>query len=299
MYYNSKSDHRSINETSVFQPVFALFLEGLLNQLQVDVEESNQFEVKHVNKNLILERLIRIKNVDNDDITVQLRGYSDIAIKRKGDEFIAEALQTIFELKSPFKSLYHSASNAEKDQLVAEITTLNCMKSENEMISVKTLLLGALTDMFSINVMIELPRLSECFMSHSVTDSNSYILYLLLLLLDFDEDSISPLIESSRTLTVPVYDDDNVSEYEQPILQNSFGNMNLSNQSRPITRSMQNKDNHNNNENKNDNIRKKLSKEKTDEDYEEDLETLHNIFKSRLPLSDLTEFNLNKIKSNY
>ena len=43
----------------------------------------------------------------------------------------------------------------------------------------------------------------------------------------------------------------------------------------------------------------KITKEKTEEAYEEDLETLHNIIKNRLPLSDLTEFNLNKIKSNY
>ena len=142
-----------------------------------------------------------------------------------------------------------------------------------------------------------MPTSKECFMSASIVDSESYITHLLLLLLDFDEESIEALLCNSRRTKVPVYGDDLASDYEV-LLQNSIavssalGKTSATSTSRMITRATGSK----NNENEKRKGTKKNLNPKSAEEYEEELEILFIATRSRSPLRELSHSNLNMMK---
>jgi hypothetical protein len=295
-YRNSlpKNRIKKIDETSQLQPVFFHFLKGLIRKLNLEVHDD--FDVKNINDSPTLERKINVMNEKNEAIELSLSGYSDLAIQRSSESFLsAENFHSIIELKSPFKSLWKSASESEKDQLVGEVTAVNSMKLEAEFeVDRKTLLLGGLTDMFSINIMVQLMTSKECFMSPSVVESRSYLVHLLMLLLSFDDESITPLIADSRKTKVPVPNDDS-ADYEE-VLQRAFEELNLTTPPAINTRSLTKKNDNKNNSKSNSKKRSKLLN-RTQEDYDEKLEILHYITKNRSPLSDITESKLNQLSS--
>jgi len=88
------------------------------------------------------------------------------------------SLLSFAELKPPFSNImYHSASSAAKDQLLAESSCFADM--------VKRSLVGALTDLLSIHLLVQVEKVFV-ITSH-VVESISYLKRLLTLLIPADE----------------------------------------------------------------------------------------------------------------
>ena len=68
--------------------------------------------------------------------------------------------------------------------------------------------LGGLTDIFSLNLALQFDSASECFMTTHVTDSRDYVLYMLLLCLPEYSECIKTLSEKSTKDMICVPDED-------------------------------------------------------------------------------------------
>ena len=175
---------RKIDEVTVFQPIFQIFLKGFLD----DLRPANDLENFMAN-NDVIEKEIRNKF----GRVVRLSGRTDVIIMQNpSDAQEKQPRRSIchIELKAPYGSLYHSNSQSSIDQLMAETDCISAMRNANTAgVENRSTTLGALTDIFSIYLMYHDRRSSnrEFFVTaDSSLDPLRYIKSLLTLCLSVD-----------------------------------------------------------------------------------------------------------------
>ncbi len=170
----------AIDEETVFQPIFQIFLKGFLGALNQDEDarhlenlmaNGDTFETYRTNK---FGDVIRLSG--RTDVTV----YLSSTLSKKPINSICH-----IELRSPYEKLHQSDSLSSIDQLMAETDCISSMRNLNSAVGRTTTTLGALTDMFSINLMYHNRRDNnrEFFATTKILEPRGYIRSLLTLCL--------------------------------------------------------------------------------------------------------------------
>mmetsp|Transcript_27008 Transcript_27008/g.38483 ORF Transcript_27008/g.38483 Transcript_27008/m.38483 type:complete len:350 (+) Transcript_27008:550-1599(+) len=198
-YCTCKGKNRLIplDEVTYFQPFFRTYVEGILEYLNLSML------CKNVNS-MPLESTIRINTGNNDEErNVSLKGYSDLMIFECDTNLIPQECISFLELKSPMGHLYRSASHAQKDQLLGEAICVTDMKiahesNNNESTAANNhnagATIGGLTDMFSLNILLQVWHDKSCYMATHVIEPSEYVMHLLLLCMPMNEDLIAFLV---------------------------------------------------------------------------------------------------------
>jgi hypothetical protein len=199
--YNLHS--KKANELTEFQPVFQLYVKGLLKGVQVGrtgikrtVIAANETE---------LEAKFILKAVDNhgDRMVTTESGAGDLMVLIGDDvaiDLTAENsnVDTIVELKRPFGPMHHTANRKGLDQITCEVEGLAQTSQSNPGV-VK----GVMTDLFALSIHIRIHRQHDdkdkvyhC-VSHRVVEAAAFVKRLLLIFCcaitdeDMDEECIS------------------------------------------------------------------------------------------------------------
>jgi hypothetical protein len=145
-------------------------------------------------------------------VTRTLSGNADLLFFKKdiGDHFKLDNLQCVCELKRPFRKLYHGGAHASKDQLLAELEGCGQMTGGTHHI------MGLLSDFFVASVVIRAPSTAECdhpifYQSTRVTDTTSFVLRLLFVLLNLGTEDFEELLRDCEVEAVLSDDDDSGS----------------------------------------------------------------------------------------
>lgn len=175
---------RKIDEVTVFQPIFQIFLKSFLDALRPANDLENFMANNDVIEKEILNKFSRV---------VRLSGRTDVIIMQNpsgAQEKKPRHSICHIELKAPYGSLYHSNSQSSIDQLMAETDCISAMRNANTAgVENRSTTLGALTDIFSIYLMYHDRRSSnrEFFVTaDSSLDPLRYIKSLLTLCLSVD-----------------------------------------------------------------------------------------------------------------
>ena len=181
-----QSQSSKIDELKLFQPIFQIFLKGFLDALR-PADHAKHLENCMANNANLRKELIRNKYGQ----VVPLTGKTDVIMHLSGTNAQnKKPLNSIchIELKAPFTRANLQSSI---DQLMAQTDCISDMRNKNTTsVENRTTTLGALTDMFSIDLMFHDRRGGnnrEFFVTaDSSCDPRSYILRLLALCLSVD-----------------------------------------------------------------------------------------------------------------
>ena len=182
----------SFNETTQFQPIFKLFLDGLLGHLK-ECKPATDLCAQDFNSCKLSADISYEGNIDG----CVVKGFIDIGIEPCSDvEIVIENVQVIAELKNPFDSLKNISEQC-RDQLLGESYVVSKMSN-------KTVVKGFLTDLFILMVMLYYEDEDNriCLVSHRVVDAKLYVIRLLLLLCDWESSAVKSLTETSKAITV-------------------------------------------------------------------------------------------------
>jgi len=177
-----------MSEPSTFQPLFQLFFSGFLECLQ-----SFRNDPRKVRQTVSVNSLELTKHVGQFPLT----GSTDVMIFSHIDDSIVDACMSDshIELKSPFGALYHSQSAQAIDQLIAETDCVSAMKAT---VGASGPTIGALTDLFSLNLIFQANSNSRDFyLTPPVVESRAYISQLIVLCLSIA--AVEGLAASSLT----------------------------------------------------------------------------------------------------
>jgi hypothetical protein len=122
-----------------------------------------------------------------------VHGSTDLMIFDQQESCNPEKCISHIELKAPMKGLFQSASSQEKDQLFGQTFCLTAMKLEDDEQTDKVdggWTIGGLTDMFSLNIMMQDWKTKIFYVTGHVIDPVDYIHHLLLLFIQFDKECI-------------------------------------------------------------------------------------------------------------
>jgi hypothetical protein len=156
-HYSDGLRGRDIQEVTVFQPIFVLFVNDLISGLGVSLNAKSANSIS-------LEGTIG---------TTNLRGFADVMIFNTDAEETSENCCSFVELKPPFgKYTYRSTSSATKDQTFAESVCLA---------KVGRPVIGALLDFFSIHLFLQVD--GDCFMTSHSIESVEFLKHLMVLLI--------------------------------------------------------------------------------------------------------------------
>ena len=196
------------SEVTEFQPLFILFLEPIAARLR-------PASVVKCAQGLNLHGTLFIGDDTHDSVEKIVNGHTDvIVLDARVDEIEIEdqydwqqldRMICHLELKPPFGPLRHPYSFREKDQLLIESEIVG------QMLCSECRVLGALTDLFAIAIMVRVPfpllpfdddsnsNRPVSFISHRVAHSRPFLLRLMFLLGDYDEDQWTLLLSRSKT----------------------------------------------------------------------------------------------------
>ena len=183
------------NETSFVQPIFIMFLKKAIKEINF------QYEVKNVG-NIHYSFCVQVPRNNADEISSKtISGQTDVLLYR--DSTSSSSIVSQFELKSPFSSLYQRSSDYQKNQLIGQCFGLRKMKENPDTSTVRNnnkkentakFVNGGLTDLFSICTCFSFTTEPQTFyISKSATDVQEFLLLLLLLLIDFDDNKATAL----------------------------------------------------------------------------------------------------------
>jgi hypothetical protein len=157
--------------TAVVQPIFILLLKWLLAQLK-SAQPTMLVTAAQVQCDL------KVNITDKDFVEHEFVGQTDVIVSEGQVDFgeTTENVNSIFELKYPFGSLYRKTSMREKDQLVLEEMGIRAGQK------FKGLVKGCLTDLMTIIPIFQLPFRRSFIMFKSTSDLESYVVVVLLML---------------------------------------------------------------------------------------------------------------------
>ena len=115
---------KPISEQNLLQPLFTLFLNGILEETGAKVKSVDSRGIK-----LLMSLLV--PDSEGEDVILTLKGYADMMLfESEETETNAEACLSVIELKSPMRvgALFASSSLSSKDQLLGEVFTVADMK---------------------------------------------------------------------------------------------------------------------------------------------------------------------------
>ena len=306
----------SLDEVTIFQPIFGLFLNELFKQLLDYGCCDMKYCDANSGPNMKLSRPLNVKNTSNVVRSVSVSGYTDLAIFNKyyeDEDVVVTNCHSIIELKPSFQSLFSSASFAQKDQLFLQTRTLSYMKLMEQFERNKTfkrkITIGGLTDAFSINLCLQEITSNKVYMSNHVTEARPYIMYLMLLCLDIS-DELFDTLKPNTEISIPIYDDDQlpdvVDQNNNMKAPNNPNNDNNSNNNNIKETNDSNNQNKENNTKKSSNFEEKEQKIKSnnnnmsyfdeniyledqfDYEYMDKINRLNEIMIRRNPLQSLT-----------
>ena len=168
----------TISEPGDFQPLFQLFFGGFLECLQ-----SFHSDSRKVRRTVSVNTQELIKYVG--DSQIPLTGSLDVMIFSHSDETTVDDVcmsDSHIELKSPFGALYHSQlADQAIDQLIAETDCVSAMKATA---GASGPTIGALTDLFSLNLIYQANSNGRDFyLTSPVVESRAYVQLLIVLCL--------------------------------------------------------------------------------------------------------------------
>ena len=199
---------KTIREIREFQPLFQLFLGGFLECLQ-----SFQSGSTIMRRTVSVNNLKIMKTLGDDHIP--LVGTLDVMIFSHSDERIVDVCMSDshIELKSPFGALYHSQSAKEIDQLIAETDCVSAMKADSSVSPSSGPTIGALTDLFSLNLIYHDESSSNSrafYLTSPVVEPRSYIQQLLVLCMQSAD--VAKLTVSSMVSSIPFLEEERVED---------------------------------------------------------------------------------------
>jgi len=206
--YFYKQGGKNCPEVTLVQPLFVLFVEHIMTRVlprgRVDLGQL-----------VSLQGDVLVPSTDALPATKTLSGNADLLFFKSNDiEEPLDYLQCVCELKSPFKKLCHSGAHASKDQLLAELEGCGQMTGEAHHI------MGLLSDFFVAGVVIRAPSTADCcypifYQAPRVTDTTSFVLRLLFVLLDLGAMDLDELLRDCKTeVAVPADDESGSAEGE-------------------------------------------------------------------------------------
>jgi hypothetical protein len=170
----------AIDELTVFQPIFQIFLKGFLDALN---QEEDARHLENLMANGDTFETYRTNKFGN---VIRLSGRTDVTV-HLSNTLNKRPINSIchIELKSPFEKLHQSDSKSSIDQLMAETDCISSMRNANSAVGRTSTTLGALTDMFSIYFMYHDRRDNnrEFFATTKILEPRGYIRSLLTLCL--------------------------------------------------------------------------------------------------------------------
>lgn len=231
-----ENEFSSIDERKLFQPLFNLFLTGIL-------EEADSLVKSKDARNIGLSMNFRVpdRTESDSEVEVTLKGFADLMLFAADDSATAESCLSVIELKAPMQTLLGSSALASKDQLLGEVLCVADMKlsyahslaiakistdmtttgttdeisttmaiaedmtalalddtvDETVYSAVNKATFGALTDMFSLNIMFQDATTKHCYMTPHVMEPRIFLLHLLLLCFPADQHLLDFLISSA------------------------------------------------------------------------------------------------------
>ena len=207
LYFQNQGG-RSCPELSLVQPLFALFVENIMTHVLQEGRVG-------LGQSVSLQGAVLVPSPTAHAETKTLSGNADLLFFKSND--VGEPLddlQCVCELKSPFGKLYHGGAHASKDQLLAELEGCGQMTGEAHHI------MGLLSDFFVASVVIRAPSTAECaypifYQSRRVTDTTSFVLRLLFVLLDLGAMDFDELLRDCKTeIAVPADEESGSAEGE-------------------------------------------------------------------------------------
>ena len=199
----------TMSEPGDFQPLFQLFFGGFLECLQ-----SFRSDPRKVRRTISVNTLELMKTAVVGDDQIPLTGSLDVMIfSNSGDcECIVNNVcmsDSHIELKCPFGALYNSQSDQAIDQLIAETDCVSAMKATTAGTASAGPTIGALTDLFSLNLIYQANSNSrEFYVTSPVIDSRAYIQQLIVLCLRSADVERLAALSVTDTLALPERVDD-------------------------------------------------------------------------------------------
>jgi hypothetical protein len=207
-------DQRGQNcpEVTLVQPLFALFVEHIMTRVLPQGRVG-------LGQLVSLKGAVLVPSPTAPPATKTLSGNADLLFFKSddiGDDIgkPLDNLQCVCELKSPFKKLSHGGAHASKDQLLAELEGCGQMTGGAHHI------MGLLSDFFVAGVVIRAPSTADCdypifYQALRVTDTTSFVLRLLFVLLDLGAVDFEELLRNCKTeIAVPADDESGTAEGE-------------------------------------------------------------------------------------
>eukprot|EP00604_Paraphysomonas_vestita_P000879 CAMPEP_0174819110 /NCGR_PEP_ID=MMETSP1107-20130205/2139_1 /TAXON_ID=36770 /ORGANISM="Paraphysomonas vestita, Strain GFlagA" /LENGTH=522 /DNA_ID=CAMNT_0016031999 /DNA_START=1071 /DNA_END=2639 /DNA_ORIENTATION=+ len=178
---NAYHQNKRLNETAEFQPVFQLFLQGFLEAFNNRFLPPLQRTTAAANTQLLTASFPLKEPSDTGELNREESGYADIFVLRGAKdaaiEFVSNGnIETVIELKSPFKSLYHTSHRAGMDQLTGEVEGLG-QSLGNPPVVIK----GLITDMNTISLHLRVSHNNKIYhcLTNRIVDAKEYIKQLL------------------------------------------------------------------------------------------------------------------------
>ena len=194
----------TMNEETMFQPLFVSFLKQLVAKLPVN----DGIAVNEVNN---VKLTSRVELMVNGVRKNTLSGYTDVVIANPGG-MISDVhnFRSIIELKPPFGVLFRSAGHKQKDQLLGEMMTWK------DIVRMRQTFVGALTDLFLMSIMFhsrhrqirkgkaQLTESTDYYLCRSVSQSSAVVKCLMLLCLDVSGDELDTLFTKGDLIPTEV-----------------------------------------------------------------------------------------------
>ena len=204
-FYFRFNDSRKFKETSEFQPIFIDFLKPILDCFLTGGESLSAQKHKLVGT-------LFIGDENNEEAEKEVNGHTDVLVLRRGESAASwtdsDSLKFHAELKSPFGTLYQRNANAAKDQVVIETEIIAKMLAAEDSGRCRRVF-GALTDLFAIAIVVReaqgdeecpMPNPPSTYISRRQVGPRPFLLRLLLLFCDLDDDVWSDLLSRSKTI---------------------------------------------------------------------------------------------------
>jgi hypothetical protein len=163
-------------EQSVLQPIVVLFLNWLVGKICGTVAPLTVSGAQ-TQPSLV----VRLK--DRESKYNVFTGQTDLIVSHGPVDLSHTVINvnSIFELKTPFGSLYHRNSEAEKHQMLLEIMGIRAKQDVKDCCG---LVKGCLTDLFTVIPVVQLSDSDIMLMYHSTSQREQVIYYILLILCD-------------------------------------------------------------------------------------------------------------------
>ena len=191
LYFNFQSEIFGAISEFQFQCIFCNVLKGMIAKLPPggNFAGDNVITANDIKLYATLPTKQKGKSGRVTSSQQTFSGSTDVAISSdKCSPFQAQRLKHIFELKRPFNLLMgKNCGYAQKDQLLIELAGVASCQPRRKIIS------GALTDGFSLHIAFMLRGTqsfpSKYYVSNRVIDAETYVLYLIMMLV-YDDSLI-------------------------------------------------------------------------------------------------------------